>query len=60
MNSSIVFRTRFSISGRVVIQEFEIGVSLEIYLGTSESAIDKPQQVHHMPGLCDARLPDIV
>ena len=32
MNSFIVFRTRFLISGRAVMHEFETGVSLEMYL----------------------------
>ena len=58
MNSSIVFRTIFLISGRAVMQEFETGVSLEMYLFPLQLWM-KPQKVHPIPGLCDPRFPDI-
>ena len=45
MNSSMDFRTRCLISGRAVTQEFETGVSLEMYLASSlglEKIIGRP------------------
>jgi len=59
MNSLIAFRTRLLISGRAVMQEFEIGVSLEMYLLLIQQHLET-QEARHIPGLCDARLSDII
>jgi len=41
------------------MQEFETGVSLEIYLFLLQQRM-KSREAHSIPGLCDACLPDII
>jgi len=41
------------------MQEFETGVSLKMYLFPLQRQIES-QEAHFTPGLCDARLPDII